>query len=227
MFKGVLFDLDGVITDTADYHYKAWKSLAEELDIEIDREFNEQLKGVSRENSLDLILKHGKKRNTVDDDTFRKLAEKKNDVYVKMIQSFSEEDIFPGILSLLKELKQHHIKIALASASKNGPLLLEKMNLTHYFDAIVDPSSIALGKPAPDIFIAAADAIDCPISSCIGIEDSQAGITAIKKSSALPIGVGRINDLGTDISLVSNTNDLTYDFLTSTWENNKKKLTQK
>ena len=146
MFKGVLFDLDGVITDTADYHYKAWKSLAEELDIEIDREFNEQLKGVSREDSLDLILKHGKKRNTVDDDTFRKLAEKKNDVYVKMIQSFSEEDIFPGILSLLKELKQHHIKIALASASKNGPLLLEKMNLTHYFDAIVDPSSIALGN---------------------------------------------------------------------------------
>ncbi|RGI30230.1 beta-phosphoglucomutase [Melissococcus sp. OM08-11BH] len=217
MFQGVLFDLDGVITDTAEYHYRAWKSLAQELGIDIDREFNEQLKGVSREDSLDLILKHGRKRSDIDDDTFKELAAKKNDVYVEMIQSFSEDDIFPGILPLLKELKQHHIKIALASASKNGPLLLEKMKLTSYFDAIVDPTSVASGKPAPDIFIAAAKAIDCPISSCIGVEDSKAGITAIKKSGALPIGVGNSQDLGTDITLVSTTNDLTYEFLTKNW----------
>lgn len=217
MFQGVLFDLDGVITDTAEYHYRAWKSLAQELGIDIDREFNEQLKGVSREDSLDLILKHGSKRSDIDDDTFKELAAKKNDVYVEMIQSFSEDDIFPGILPLLQELKQHHIKIALASASKNGPLLLEKMKLTSYFDAIVDPSSVASGKPAPDIFIAAAKAIDCPISSCIGVEDSKAGITAIKKSGALPIGVGNSQDLSTDITLVSTTNDLTYEFLTKNW----------
>lgn len=217
MFQGVLFDLDGVITDTAEYHYRAWKSLAQELGIDIDREFNEQLKGVSREDSLDLILKHGSKRSDIDDDTFKELAAKKNDVYVEMIQSFSEDDIFPGILPLLQELKQHHIKIALASASKNGPLLLEKMKLTSYFDAIVDPTSVASGKPAPDIFIAAAKAIDCPISSCIGVEDSKAGITAIKKSGALPIGVGNSQDLGTDITLVSTTNDLTYEFLTKNW----------
>lgn len=217
MFQGVLFDLDGVITDTAEYHYRAWKSLAQELGIDIDREFNEQLKGVSREDSLDLILKHGSKRSDIDDDTFKELAAKKNDVYVEMIQSFSEDDIFPGILPLLQELKQRHIKIALASASKNGPLLLEKMKLTSYFDAIVDPSSVASGKPAPDIFIAAAKAIDCPISSCIGVEDSKAGITAIKKSGALPIGVGNSQDLSTDITLVSTTNDLTYEFLTKNW----------
>lgn len=217
MFQGVLFDLDGVITDTAEYHYKAWKNLANELGVTIDRDFNEQLKGVSREDSLDLILKHGGIREEIDDNTFKALAAKKNDVYVETIQSFSEDDIFPGILALLKELKQHNIKIALASASKNGPLLLEKMNLTHYFDAIVDPSSVDSGKPAPDIFIAAANAIDCPVTECIGIEDSQAGITAIKQSGALPIGVGSSEDLGNDITLVSDTSKLTYTFLEESW----------
>lgn len=217
MFQGVLFDLDGVITDTAEYHYKAWKSLANQLDIKIDREFNEQLKGVSREDSLKLILRHGGKSADIDEQEFKNLAAKKNEVYVETIQSFSERDIFPGILSLLKDLKQHNIKIALASASKNGPLLLEKMNITHYFDAIVDPSSVNAGKPAPDIFIAAAKAIDCPVAKCIGIEDSQAGITAIKQSGALPIGVGNSDDLGNDIILVNDTSKLTYAFLEDSW----------
>ncbi|MGY3766213.1 beta-phosphoglucomutase [Vagococcus vulneris] len=217
MFKGVLFDLDGVITDTAEYHYKAWKKLANDLDISIDRTFNESLKGVSREDSLRLILEHGGISDQISDQKFAELAKEKNDNYVLMIQDISEKDVFPGILQLLKDLKAHNIKIALASASKNGPMLLEKMNLNQYFDAIADPSEVAAGKPAPDIFIAAADAIHVPIAECIGIEDSQAGITSIKASGASPVGVGKASDLGDDIALVSDTSHITFSYLEKVW----------
>lgn len=218
MFRGVLFDLDGVITDTAEYHFKAWKQLANTLDIQIDRTFNESLKGISREDSLTLILKHGKIEQDIDNHQFKQLAKEKNDLYVSMIQSITPLDIYPGVLPLLCDLKQRDIKIALASASKNGPLLLEKMDILSYFDAIVDPTSVHAGKPAPDIFIAAADAIGIPVTECIGIEDSKAGITAIKKSGAFPIGVGSAKDLENDISLIPDTSYLTLDYLTNTWE---------
>jgi len=217
MFKGVLFDLDGVITDTAEYHYLAWKKLADDLGISIDRAFNEKLKGVSREDSLTLILEHGGKLSDITPEKFKDLAKDKNDNYVQMIQAISPKDVYPGILDLLTELKNNHIKIALASASKNGPLLLDKMEISHFFDAVVDPSSVDHGKPAPDIFIAAAKAINIPITETIGIEDSQAGISAIKKSFALPIGVGSAKDLGDDIALVPDTSKLSLNYLEKVW----------
>ena len=220
MFKAVLFDLDGVITDTAEYHFQAWKALAEELGIDgVDRTFNEQLKGVSREDSLRKILELGGKFEAYDDESFAQLAQRKNDNYVQMIQKVGPDDIYPGILDLLKDLRAKNIKIALASASKNGPFLLEAMGLSSYFDAIADPAKVAASKPAPDIFLAAAAGVGIPITSCIGIEDAQAGITAIKAAGALPIGVGAAEDLGTDIALVSNTNSLSLELLTKVWEN--------
>lgn len=220
MFKAVLFDLDGVITDTAEYHFQAWKALAEELGIDgVDRTFNEQLKGVSREDSLRKILELDGKLEAYDDETFAQLAQRKNDNYVQMIQKVGPDDIYPGILDLLKDLRTKNIKIALASASKNGPFLLEAMGLSSYFDAIADPAKVAASKPAPDIFLAAAAGAGVPITSCIGIEDAQAGITAIKAAGALPIGVGAAEDLGTDIALVSNTNSLSLELLTKVWEN--------
>ncbi|MDG6142251.1 beta-phosphoglucomutase [Lactococcus formosensis] len=220
MFKAVLFDLDGVITDTAEYHFQAWKALAEELGIDgVDRTFNEQLKGVSREDSLRKILELGGKFEAYDDETFAQLAQRKNDNYVQMIQKVGPDDIYPGILDLLKDLRAKNIKIALASASKNGPFLLEAMGLSSYFDVIADPAKVAASKPAPDIFLAAAAGVGVPITSCIGIEDAQAGITAIKAAGALPIGVGAAEDLGTDIALVSNTNTLSLELLTKVWEN--------
>ncbi|MEG0286515.1 MULTISPECIES: beta-phosphoglucomutase [Vagococcus] len=219
MFKGVLFDLDGVITDTAEYHFLAWKKLADDLDITIDREFNEKLKGVSREDSLTLILEHGNKQDTVTPEKFAELAKEKNENYVEMIQAISPKDIYPGILELLTTLKDNNIKIALASASKNGPLLLDKMEISHFFDAIVDPASLAAGKPAPDIFLAAAKAVGIDILEAIGIEDAAAGIEAIKASGALPIGVGEAKDLGSDIALVADTSYLSLDYLTSVWNN--------
>ncbi|MBP1047532.1 beta-phosphoglucomutase [Enterococcus sp. BWM-S5] len=219
MFQGVLFDLDGVITDTADYHYKAWKKLGEELGITIDRAFNEQLKGVSREDSLRLILAHGNQSDTHSEAEFAALAQRKNDNYVEMIQQVSPKDVFPGILALLQELKSNNIKTALASASKNGPVLLDKMAIADYFDTIVDPASLKAGKPAPDIFIAAADQLGVSVEKCIGIEDAKAGIIAIKKSGAFPIGVGLAEDLGSDIPLVSTTAELSLSFLEKLWGN--------
>lgn len=217
MFKGVLFDLDGVITDTAEYHFLAWKKLADDLGISIDREFNEKLKGVSREDSLTLILEHGNKAGEISSEKFAELAKVKNDNYVEMIQAISPKDIYPGILELLEELKAADIKIALASASKNGPLLLDKMEISHFFDAIVDPGSVAAGKPAPDIFVAAAEAVNVSIKEAVGIEDSQAGITAIKASGSLPVGVGSPKDLGDDIAIVPDTSKLSLAYLETVW----------
>ncbi|GAA2902415.1 beta-phosphoglucomutase [Enterococcus pseudoavium] len=217
MFKGVLFDLDGVITDTAEYHYLAWKKLADDLGITIDRQFNEKLKGVSREDSLRLILAHGKREQAFSEAEFNQLAKTKNDHYVEMIQAVSPKDVYPGILTLLQALKKANIKIALASASKNGPFLLKQMALTDYFDGIADPATIKAGKPAPDIFILAAEVVGLKPEDCIGIEDAQAGITAIKASGALPIGVGKAEQLGSDIALVVSTRELTLDFLEKQW----------
>lgn len=219
MFKGVLFDLDGVITDTAEYHYLAWKKLADELGISIDRAFNEKLKGVSREDSLRLILTHGNRENDFSQTEFDQLAKRKNDNYVEMIQAVSPKDVYPGILDLLQALKKAGIKISLASASKNGPFLLKQMELTEYFDGIADPATIKAGKPAPDIFILAAEVVNLKPEDCIGIEDAQAGIAAIKASGALPIGVGKAQQLGHDIALVDSTNELTIEFLKKHWQN--------
>lgn len=219
MFKAVLFDLDGVITDTSNYHFLAWEKLAKEIGITIDREFNENLKGVSREESLRRILAHGHQALTYSEESFVELAERKNSYYVEMIQSVSAADVYPGILTLLQDLRQEGIKIALASASKNGPFLLDKMELTSYFDAIADPAKVAHSKPAPDIFLSAAQAVGVSVNDAIGIEDAYSGITAIKAAKVLPVGVGNPDILGRDIACVGNTELLTLDYLTKVWDN--------
>lgn len=217
MFKGVLFDLDGVLTDTAEYHYKAWQRLGKEIGISIDRAFNEELKGVSREDSLKLLLAHGGRTQDFTPEQFAELAQRKNEYYVEMIQEVSPTDVYPGILELLQGLKKQKIKISLASASKNGPFLLEKMELMDYFDGIADPAKVAKGKPDPEIFELAADEVGLTAAACIGIEDAKAGIQAILASGAVPIGVGRAADLGTEIPLVASTEELTTAFLASVW----------
>lgn len=219
MFKGVLFDLDGVITDTAEYHYLAWKKLGQEIGIEIDRAFNEQLKGVSREDSLQRMLVYGGKADQFSAKEFAELAARKNDYYVEMIQQVSPKDVYPGIKELLETLKEHQIKISLASASKNGPFLLDQMALTKYFDGIADPAKVKAGKPAPDIFLLAAEVVGLTAKECIGIEDAAAGIAAINQSGALAIGVGKAENLGHDLPLVDSTDKLTYAFLETCWQN--------
>ena len=209
MIKGVIFDLDGVITDTAEYHYLAWKALAQELGIEIDRTFNEQLKGVSRTDSLDRILAHGgqqEKYTTVEKEA---LATKKNIHYVELIQQITPDDLLPGIPELLAELKANNIKIALASASKNGPVILKKLGIENDFDVIIDPSTLQKGKPDPEIFVRAAQELGLPLDEVVGVEDAEAGIEAINGGGIFSIGVGEPQSMKEANFIVANTSELT------------------
>ncbi|GGD03129.1 beta-phosphoglucomutase [Thalassobacillus devorans] len=186
--RGVLFDLDGVITDTAEYHFEAWKKLAEELDIPFDREFNERLKGVGRMESLELILTHGEKElSETEKDYF---ASKKNDHYKTMIANITPNDLLPGILEFMEEIKEAGIKTALASSSKNAQVVIERLEITHLLDEVVDAAKLERGKPDPEIFLKAAEQINEPATACAGVEDAQAGVDAIKEAGMFAVGVG-------------------------------------
>lgn len=187
--KLFVFDLDGVITETSNQHYEAWKKLADTLEIEIDLEFNEQLKGVSRMDSLDRILSHGGKENMYTKEEKLKFAATKNDNYQELISHFTRENVFPGVYDLLVMLKDRGYKLALGSASKNGPRLLKAMEITDLFDYIVDPATVK-GKPHPDIFLKACEALQIDPKYAVGVEDAVSGITAIKNAGMFAIGIG-------------------------------------
>ncbi|WP_218144092.1 beta-phosphoglucomutase [Amphibacillus marinus] len=188
--KGLVLDLDGVIADTAEYHYLAWKWLGEQLGIQIDREFNEQLKGISRLESLELILTHGQLNDAFSEVEKNNLAAKKNDVYKKYISEIVPTDILPGINDLLSEAKVRGLKLSIASASMNAPDILKNLKVDMYFDAIVNPASLKHGKPDPEIFIKAAQLLGLSPEQCIGIEDAEAGIEAINGAGMFSVGVG-------------------------------------
>ncbi|MBD3948587.1 beta-phosphoglucomutase [Tuanshanicoccus lijuaniae] len=219
--KGVLFDLDGIIADTSVYHFKAWKQLiAKHFHRELPDELEEQTKGVSREDSLRVILTH--LDISINEAAFAALCAEKNTAYIESLSELNQNNILPGIYPFLNELKNAQIKIALASASKNGPIILEKLGLIHHFDAIADPSRVNAGKPAPDIFLAAASALNLDPTECIGIEDSIAGVTAINTSGALSVAVGG-QELNHADYRVQQTSDLTYDLLLSIWKHLRQK----
>lgn len=215
--KAVLFDLDGVITDTAVYHYKAWKALGEKIGIEIDEEFNEQLKGVSRTDSLERILAKGNKQEAYSTSEKEAMAAEKNELYKKMIEQMSPSDTLPGIKELLDELKEKKILLGLASASQNGPTILAKLELTEYFDEIVDPAKLKAGKPDPEIFLTGAKDLGLETRDCVGIEDAAAGIDSIVAADMVSIGVGDAQTLSKATKVVSNTAELTVDLLESIW----------
>lgn len=189
MIRGVIFDLDGVITDTAKFHYIAWKKLAENLGIDLTLEFNENLKGISRMESLDKILELKSKKKEFSIVEKENLANSKNEYYKKLIEEISPNDILKGILDFLNELKEKNYKIALASASKNAVFILEKLKIKEKFDYIVDVSKIHKNKPEPDIFIQACKGLNLETNEVVGIEDSQAGIEALKKAKIFSIGI--------------------------------------
>jgi len=193
--KGFIFDMDGVITETSVNHYLAWKQLASEIDIEIDESVNEHLKGISRIASLDVILKHGGKENEfTDEDKFR-MTELKNKHYVDSIRTFTSNNLLEGIKELFIILHEKNIKIAIASASKSAPMLVKLLGISEYVDYIVDPSSVP-GKPAPDIFLKAAKALNLNILDCVGIEDAKAGVEAINSAGIFSVGIGSKVQLG-------------------------------
>jgi beta-phosphoglucomutase len=186
--KGFIFDLDGVIVDTAKYHFKAWSNLAKGLGIHFSEVENEQLKGVSRIESLKKILGWGNK--SIDDAEFQKLMELKNNQYLSYISTMSAQEILPGVLPVLDYLERNQIPVALGSASKNAKTILEKVGLNDYFQAVVDGNEVKEAKPHPEVFLKAAQLINCKPENCIVFEDSRAGILAANTAGMYSVGIG-------------------------------------
>jgi beta-phosphoglucomutase len=183
-----IFDLDGVLVDTAVYHYKAWKQLANSLGFDFTQLQNEQLKGVNRMRSLEMILDWGGMQKSAEEK--EELASLKNSWYVAMINKMTTDEVLPGSLALLTELKSSGIKIALGSASKNSSIILQRTNLAHFFDAIVDGNSVTTSKPDPEVFLKAAEMLNTEPENCIVFEDAQAGVMAALAGNMKVIGIG-------------------------------------
>ena len=187
--QAIIFDLDGVLTDTSEYHYQAWKHLADDENIAFTREENDaHLRGVGRRESLMYIIRDHKNRYS--EEQIQELMDRKNRYYSDLIKQMSPKDVVPGGLELLTEIKQAGLKTAIASASKNCRTVLERLDIIHYFDGIADGNSVVNSKPAPDIFIFAAGLVQVPTPYCLGVEDADAGIEAIKTAGMRALGIG-------------------------------------
>ena len=186
--RGYIFDLDGVIVDTAKYHFLAWKKLANSIGIDFSQEQNEQLKGVSRVKSLEKILAWGNK--TISAAHFTRLMTSKNDDYLLHVHEMSESEILPDVIKILNFLVDESQPVALGSASKNARLILNKVNLIDKFEAIVDGTNVSKAKPDPEVFLIAAKQLEMPPEDCIVFEDSVAGVQAANSANMISIGIG-------------------------------------
>ena len=188
MRQAVIFDLDGVITDTARYHYLAWKRLAESQGVHFDEAFNEHLKGIDRMGSLDLILASSARAYTPEEKLA--LATEKNEHYKELIATMTPGDLLPGAVQALDDCRAAGLKIGLASVSRNAFTVLDRLGITAKFDYVVDAGTIARGKPDPEIFLAAATALGVGPADCFGVEDAVAGVASIKSAGMYAVGVG-------------------------------------
>jgi len=183
---GVIFDLDGVLTDTAEYHYLAWQALADDEGLPFDREANEQLRGVSRRDSLLKILGD----REVSEDRLQDMMQRKNELYVRYLDEMSEQDTLPGAIALVIDAKRRGMKVAIGSSSKNAPTVLDKLGIAGLFDAVADGNSVENAKPAPDLFLRAAELLDISPEHCIVVEDAESGVDAALAAGMTAVGVG-------------------------------------
>lgn len=190
---GVIFDLDGVIVDTAKYHFLAWKNLADELHIEFTETHNELLKGVSRARSLEILLNIG--NVTLPEDKKQEILISKNEDYLGYIKKMNTDEILPGVNNLLNELDNKNIKYVLGSASKNAPLILKQVGLLERFEGIVDGNSVSKAKPDPEVFLIGAEKLNLKPECCIVFEDAIAGIEAANKANMISVGIGNEDTL--------------------------------
>lgn len=189
--QAVIFDLDGVITDTAEHHYLAWKAIGDELNLPFTRDFNENLKGVSRLESLRLLLSLSPVELNYSEEQLNALAERKNDLYKELIAQIKPSDVLPGIPELLGQLKRLGIKTAIASASKNAFSVIKNLKMEEQFDTIVDAAKIKNSKPDPEVFLAAAEQLGVKPEACVGIEDAVAGVEAIRSAHMTAVAIGK------------------------------------
>jgi beta-phosphoglucomutase len=202
--KAFIFDLDGVLTDTANYHYLAWKDLADELNFTFDRNDNERLKGVSRIRSFEIILEINGCSDKYSEQEKEYYANKKNDRYVELISEITPNDVLPNIIRFLDEAKAAGIKLAVASASKNAAKVLSSLEIEHYFDFIADASKIVNSKPDPEVFNVCCDKLCLNNKECIGFEDAQAGIEAIRDAGMFSVGINvEVTSHAPDLALKS------------------------
>ncbi|ARY91068.1 MULTISPECIES: beta-phosphoglucomutase [Lacticaseibacillus] len=218
MLKGFIFDLDGVLTDTEKYHLAAWHELAEQLGIHLPSEADAALRGRARMDSLELILRYGHQEQNYDEAQKVALTEEKNRRYRALVASITSADILPGIPLLLEKAKQHRLKMAIASASKNAPMILQRLGLASQFDAIVDPSSLHHGKPDPEIYIKAQQLLQLQADEVISFEDAPIGIAAIKAAGQFAVGIGDADKLAAADYRVSTTDQLDYDRIVAAFE---------
>ncbi len=215
--KGFIFDLDGVIVDTAKYHFLAWQKLAKGLDINFTEKENEQLKGVSRVRSLEKILAWGNK--TISDQLFQDLMGKKNEEYLGYIAEMDESEILPDVPRVLQYLKTNKQPISLGSASKNARTILERVHIISDFDAIVDGNDVSKAKPDPEVFLIAAKEINMKPEDCIVFEDSVAGVEAANAANMISIGIGSKDVLGHADYVFNDFTEMSDDFLKFLIEN--------
>ncbi len=187
--KAIIFDLDGVIVDTAKFHFLAWKQLSDGLGLYFDEKINERLKGVSRMRSFEIILEVNGATERYTEEEKTALITKKNDLYISLVKTLTPSDMLPGIEDFVKRTREAGIKTAVASVSKNAPLVLECLDAKDKFDYVADATRVTRSKPAPDIFLDCARALGVDPENCIGVEDAQAGIEAIKAAGMYAIGI--------------------------------------
>ncbi len=213
--QAVIFDLDGVIVDTARFHFLAWKKLADRLGMFFDEAVNERLKGVSRMKSFEIILEVNGKETSYSEEEKEKLIKEKNAIYVDYISTLTSSDILPGISDFLGRARERGIKTAVASVSKNAPTVLHALGIFDRFDYVADAAAVSKSKPDPEIFNVCADALGVSPTDCIGIEDSQAGIEAIKSAGMTAVGINVfVTSVEPDIHLKS-TSELDFDAIVS------------
>lgn len=188
MIKGVLFDLDGVLTDTAKYHFESWKLIAQDLGYNLSIEDNEKLKGVSRADSLDLIARWASASISSDQKT--KFLLKKNEHYLTLIKGLSEEDILPGVVSFLDLLDEHNCLKGVGSSSKNAPVILERIGLKHRFGVVIDGNQVSKTKPDPEVFLKGSKELGVAPADCLVVEDAPSGVTAAKSAGMKVLGIG-------------------------------------
>lgn len=205
MIKAAIFDLDGVIVDTAHYHFVAWKRLADELGVRFTEADNERLKGVSRMRSLEILLELGGLNKSEAEK--EELATRKNNWFAGYIRNIKPAEIFPGVRSLIEALKQQGIKVALASSSKNARAVLTNLQISHLFDAYADGNMITHAKPHPEIFLLVAQQLQVPPQACVVFEDAGAGVEAALAAGMKCVGVGAAENVGKAHRIVKNTAD--------------------
>ncbi len=205
MIKACIFDLDGVIVDTAHYHFLAWRRLAKELNIDLTEKENERLKGVSRMHSLEIILGLG--GISMSEHEKENLANKKNSWFVDYLERMAPEEIFPGVKTLLSELRSKGIKISLASSSKNAKTVIQLLHIQNEFDTVVDGTMITHSKPHPEIFLLAASRLAVDPKDCVVFEDAEAGVEAALAAGMKCVGVGAADQLGKADMVIARTGD--------------------